>query len=62
MYFLKHNSYRTEYFFEAMDLYRTLDLKSNAMDTSHFENNFKRIKINMNEPVLRELTGAIIAL
>jgi len=27
--------------FEAMDLYRTLDLKSNPMDSSHFENNFK---------------------
>jgi len=29
-------------FFEAMDLYRTLTLKSNPMDSSHFENNFKR--------------------
>ena len=28
--------------FEAMDLYRTLDLKSNPMDSSHFENKFKR--------------------
>ena len=28
--------------FEAVDLYRTLDLKSNPMDSSHFENNFKR--------------------
>jgi len=55
--------------FEAMDLHRTLDLKSNPMDTSHFENNFKRIKncpatrANMNEPsILRGLTGVIIAL
>jgi len=24
-------------FFEAMDLYRTLDLKFNPMDSSHFE-------------------------
>jgi len=43
-------------FFEAMDLYRTLHLKSNPMDSSHFENNFKRTKncpvprTNMNEP------------
>jgi len=29
-------------FFEAMDLYRTLDLKSTPMDSSHFENNLKR--------------------
>jgi len=42
--------------FEAIDLYRTLDLKSNPMDSSHFENNFKRIincpvtRGNMNEP------------
>jgi len=42
--------------FEAMDLYRTLDLKSNLMDSSHFENNFKRTincpatRANMNEP------------
>jgi len=28
--------------FEAMDFYRTLDLKSKPMDSSHFENNFKR--------------------
>jgi len=25
-----------------MNLHRTLDLKSNAMDSSHFENSFKR--------------------
>jgi len=43
-------------FFEAMDLYRTLDLKSNPMDSSYFENNFKRTincpetRANMNEP------------
>jgi len=43
-------------FFEAVDLYRTLDLKSNPMDSSHFENNFKRTincpatRANMNEP------------
>jgi len=42
-------------FFEAMDLYRTLDLKSNTVDSSRLENNFKRIKnfpatqANMNE-------------
>jgi len=29
-------------FFEAMDLYRTLDLKSDPTNSSHFENNFKR--------------------
>jgi len=29
-------------FFEAVDLYRTLDLKSNPVDSSHFENTFKR--------------------
>ena len=28
--------------FEAMDLYRTLELKFNPMDSSHFESNFKR--------------------
>jgi len=28
--------------FEAIDLYRTLDLKTNPMDSSHFENNFKQ--------------------
>jgi len=43
-------------FFEAMDLYWTLDLKSNPMGSSHFENNFKRTincpatRANMNEP------------
>jgi len=43
-------------FFEAMDLYRTLDLKSNPVDSSHFENHFKRTincpetRANMNEP------------
>ena len=25
-----------------MDFYRTLDLQSNPMDSSHFDNNFKR--------------------
>jgi len=29
-------------FFEAVDLYRALDLKFNPMDSSHFENNFRR--------------------
>ena len=29
-------------FFQAMDLYRTLYLQSNPMDSSHFEHNFKR--------------------
>jgi len=43
-------------FFEAMDLYKTLDLKFNPMDSSHFESNFKRTincptaRANMNEP------------
>jgi len=49
-------------FFEAMDLYRTLHLKSNTIlhlksnPSSHFQNNFKRTKncpiarANMNEP------------
>ena len=42
-------------FFEAVGLFRTLDLKSNPMDNSHFENNFKRTincpvtRANMNE-------------
>jgi len=42
--------------FDAMDLYRTLDLKSNPMDNSHFDNKFKRTVncpatlANMNEP------------
>jgi len=29
-------------FFETMNLRRTMDLKSNPMDSSHFKNNFKR--------------------
>jgi len=56
-------------FFEAMDLHGTLDLKSNPMDSSHFESNFKRTKncpatrANMNEPsILRGLISVIIAL
>jgi len=42
-------------FFEEMDLYRTLDLKSNTIDSSHFEINFKRTincpttQVNMNQ-------------
>jgi len=28
-------------FIEAMDLYRTLDLKFNPMDSYHFESNLK---------------------
>jgi len=42
--------------FEAMDLYRTLDLKSNPRNSSHFQMNFKRTincpatRANMNEP------------
>jgi len=46
-------------FFEAVDFYRTLDLKFNPMDTSHFESNFKRTtkcattQANMNEPSKR---------
>ena len=47
-YFLKHKSYQTECFFEAMDLYRTFDLNSNLMDGSHFEKNFKRTKVCSN--------------
>jgi len=30
-------------FFESMDLYRTLDLKSNPKNSSHFEMTFKRM-------------------
>jgi len=43
-------------FFEALNMHRTLDFKSNPMDSSHFENNFKRTmncpitRVNMNEP------------
>jgi len=37
-------------FFEAMDLYRTLDLKFNPMDSSHLESNFKR---TINGPTTR---------
>jgi len=43
-------------FFEAMHLYKALDLKFNPMDSSHFANNFKRTincpttRANMNEP------------
>jgi len=46
-------------FFEAVDLYRTLHLKTNPMDSSHFQNNTKRTKkcpvigSNMNEPSKR---------
>ena len=46
-------------FFEAMDLYKTLDLKFNPVDSSHFENNFKRTtncptnRANVNEPSKR---------
>jgi len=42
-----------------MDLYRTLDLKFNPMDSSHFESNLKRTincpttRANMNEPSKR---------
>jgi len=56
-------------FFEAVDLYRTLGLKSNPMDISHFEMNFKRTincpatRANMIEPSKqRGLTGVFIAL
>jgi len=58
-YLLKHNSYRTVCFFEAMDLYRTFDVKFNPMDSSHFESNFKRTinypttRTNMNGPSKR---------
>jgi len=43
-------------FFEAMALHKPLDLKLNPMDSSHFENIFKRTinvpttRANMNEP------------
>jgi len=43
-------------FFEAIDLYRTLGLKSNPMDSSYFENKFKRTincpatRVNLNKP------------
>jgi len=43
-------------FFEAMDLYKTSDLKSDPIDSSQFENNFKQMIsypatwANMNEP------------
>ena len=43
----------------CLDLYRALDLKSNPMGSSHFENNFKRTtncpatRANMNEPSSR---------
>jgi len=43
-------------FFEAMDLYRTLDLKSTPVDSSYLENNFKQTincpasRASMNEP------------
>jgi len=42
-----------------LDLYIALDLKSNPVDSSHFENNFKRTincpaaRANMNEPSIR---------
>jgi len=51
-------------FFEAMRLYRTVDWKSNPMDSSHFENNFKRTirwptpRANMNEPSTQQVWGA----
>jgi len=43
-------------FFEAVDLYRTLDMKSNPVDSSHFDYNFKRMitcpatRASVNEP------------
>jgi len=43
-------------FFEAMNFYGTFHLKSIQVDSSHFENNFKRTincpatRANMNEP------------
>jgi len=43
-------------FFEAMDLHRTLDLKSYPTDSFHLENNFKQTincpatRANMNQP------------
>jgi len=46
-------------FFEAMDLYRTLDLKFNPMDSSHSKSNFTRTincpttQADMNEPSKR---------
>jgi len=46
-------------FLEEIDLYGTLDLKSNPVDSSHIENNFKRTinfpttRDNTNEPITR---------
>jgi len=43
-------------FFEAMELYKTMDLKFNSVDSSHFDYKFKRTincqttRANMNEP------------
>jgi len=55
-------------FFEAVDLYRTLDLKSNPRNSSYFEMNFKRTincpvtQANMNEPGKQKTDRVIIAL
>ena len=55
-------------FFEAVDLYRTLDLKSNPRNSSYFEMNFKRTincpvtQANMNEHGKQKTDRVIIAL
>jgi len=47
-----------------MDLHRILDLKSNPMNSSHFENNLKRTincpatRANMNEPNTQQGCGS----
>jgi len=50
--------------FEAMGLNRTLDLKTNPVDSSHFEKNFKRTincpatRANMNETSTQQVCRA----
>jgi len=54
--FKTYVSYRTELFLKQWICYGTVDLKSNPVDSSHFENNFKRTincpatRAIMNEP------------
>jgi len=45
-------------FFEAMDLHKTLDFKSNLMDSFHFENNFKR---TINCPITRLIWMSLVS-
>ena len=55
-------------FLEAMGLYKTVDLKFNPTDSSHFESNFKRTincpttRANMSEPINGWLTGVTVAI